>query len=53
MRALHNIDYRGTIRPDHAPSMLGESNATPGYEMKGRLFAAGYLRGLMQGCREK
>jgi mannonate dehydratase len=53
MRALHDIGYRGTIRPDHAPSMLGESNATPGYEMKGRLFAAGYLRGLMQACREK
>ena len=53
MRALHDIDYRGTIRPDHTPSMIGESNATPGYEMQGRLFAAGYLRGLMQACRER
>ncbi len=47
-RALKSIDYRGTVRPDHAPSMAGESNETPGYEMLGRLFAAGYLRGLMQ-----
>ena len=53
MRALHDIDYRGTIRPDHAPSMVGEANLTPGYEMKGRLFAAGYLRGLMQACRKR
>lgn len=47
-RTLKQIGYRGTIRPDHAPSMAGETNETPGYEMLGRLFAAGYLRGLMQ-----
>ncbi len=48
IRTLRDIGYKGTLRPDHAPSMAGESNATPGYEMLGRLFAAGYLRGLMQ-----
>lgn len=48
IRALKETGYQGTLRPDHAPSMAGESNATPGYEMLGRLFAAGYLRGLMQ-----
>jgi mannonate dehydratase len=48
IRALDAIGYRGTIRPDHAPSMAGEDNRTPGYEMLGRLFAAGYLRGVMQ-----
>lgn len=48
IRALKAAGYRGTVRPDHTPSMAGESNATPGYEMLGRLFAAGYLRGLMQ-----
>jgi mannonate dehydratase len=47
-RALKNIGYAGSVRPDHAPSMAGETNDTPGYEMLGRLFAAGYLRGLMQ-----
>ncbi len=47
-RALKAAGYRGTLRPDHAPSMAGETNETPGYEMLGRLFAAGYLRGLMQ-----
>jgi mannonate dehydratase len=48
IRTLQAVGYRGTVRPDHAPSMAGESNATPGYEMLGRLFAAGYLCGLMQ-----
>jgi mannonate dehydratase len=47
-RTLKEINYRGTFRPDHAPSMAGETNETPGYEMLGRLFAAGYLRGLVQ-----
>ena len=48
IRALKEINFQGTLRPDHAPSMAGETNETPGYEMLGRLFAAGYLRGLMQ-----
>jgi mannonate dehydratase len=48
IRVLKGIGYSGTLRPDHAPSMAGETNETPGYEMLGRLFAAGYLRGLMQ-----
>jgi len=48
IRALKAAGYRGTLRPDHAPSMAGETNETPGYEMLGRLFAAGYLRGLIQ-----
>lgn len=48
-RALKEVGYTGSVRPDHAPSMAGETNETPGYEMLGRLFAAGYLRGLMQG----
>jgi mannonate dehydratase len=47
-RALRKGGYTGSVRPDHAPSMAGETNETPGYEMLGRLFAAGYLRGLMQ-----
>ena len=48
IRALKDIGYAGTLRPDHAPIMAGETNETPGYEMLGRLFAAGYLRGLIQ-----
>lgn len=48
MRAYHAIGFQGAIRPDHAPSMAGETNENPGYEMLGRLYAAGYMRGLMQ-----
>jgi mannonate dehydratase len=51
IRTLKEIGYQGTVRPDHAPSMAGETNETPGYEMLGRLFAAGYLRGLMQSAQ--
>ena len=36
------------IRPDHAPTMEGETNAHPGYEMLGRLWALGYMKGLME-----
>ncbi|MDA3798112.1 MAG: mannonate dehydratase [Kiritimatiellae bacterium] len=35
------------IRPDHTPSMAGEDNSNPGYEMQGNLFAVGYMKGLM------
>lgn len=48
IRTLRDVGFQGTIRPDHAPSMAGESNVSPGYEMLGRLYAAGYLKGLMQ-----
>lgn len=47
-RALKETGFTGSVRPDHVPSMSGETNQTPGYEMLGRLFAAGYLRGVMQ-----
>ena len=48
MRTYHEIRFNGVIRPDHAPSMAGETNEHPGYEMLGRLYAAGYMKGLMQ-----
>lgn len=48
MRAYHEIGFTGAIRPDHAPTLAGESNEHPGYEMLGRLYAAGYMKGLMQ-----
>ena len=47
MQTFKKCGFQGTIRPDHAPSMAGETNETPGYEVLGKLFAAGYLRALM------
>lgn len=47
IEAYDDIGFEGVARPDHVPTMAGETNDTPGYEMKGRLFAIGYIRGLM------
>ncbi|MFC7212633.1 mannonate dehydratase [Saliphagus sp. GCM10025334] len=35
------------MRPDHVPTMAGEDNSNPGYHTQGRLFAIGYMRGLL------
>jgi mannonate dehydratase len=48
MRAYREIGFDGPIRPDHVPQLVGEDEGEPGYTMRGRLFAFGYLRGLMQ-----
>lgn len=47
MRAYQEIGYEGPIRPDHVPQMVGEDDGEPGYTMLGRLFAYGYIRGLI------
>lgn len=41
----HNIDV--PIRVDHVPLMAGESQDLAGYTALGRLFAIGYLKGIM------
>lgn len=48
MKAYYDSGFNGVIRPDHVPSMVGEQNTNPGYETKGRLFAIGYMKGLME-----
>jgi len=48
MRAYSEIGFTGPMRPDHVPTMAGETNEQPGYETLGRLFALGYIRGLEQ-----
>jgi len=48
MRAYAEIGFAGPMRPDHVPTMFGETNARPGYETLGRLFAIGYIRGVEQ-----
>ena len=47
MRAYREIGFTGPLRPDHVPQMHGEDEGEPGYTMLGRLFAYGYIRGLM------
>ena len=61
MKAYFEIGFTGPMRPDHVPLLAGESGhyiesqygdgskigPATGYTMMGRLFAVGYMRGLM------
>jgi len=48
MKAYYDIGFAGPIRPDHVPTMAGDSNERAGYSNIGSLYAFGYMRGLMQ-----
>jgi len=48
MRAYRDIGFEGVLRPDHVPTMEGDSNDNPSYSNIGRLFAIGYLKGLRE-----
>jgi len=48
IRAYRDIGFDGVARPDHVPTMEGDSNENAGYSAIGRLFAIGYLKGLRQ-----
>jgi mannonate dehydratase len=49
MQAYRDVGYEGVLRPDHVPTMEGDSNDTPAYSSIGRLFAIGYIKGLREG----
>jgi mannonate dehydratase len=49
MRAYREVGFDGPMRPDHVPQLISEEDGPPGYTMLGRLFAFGYMRGLMHG----
>jgi mannonate dehydratase len=48
LKAYKEVGYEGILRPDHVPTMEGDSNDTPSYSSIGRLFAIGYIKGLRQ-----
>jgi mannonate dehydratase len=48
MEAYRDIGFEGVLRPDHVPTMEGDSNDNPSYSSIGRLFAIGYIKGLRQ-----
>ncbi len=52
IRSLKAAGFSGPIRPDHVPEMEGEVDGEPGYTMLGRLFAFGYIRGLLHGTAD-
>ncbi len=47
LRIYHECGFEGPIRPDHAPTLDGESNDKPGYAMGGKVLAIGYMKGAM------
>jgi mannonate dehydratase len=49
MMAYREVGFSGPIRPDHVPAMAGDDNSRPGYGMPGRIFAIGYMKGLIEG----
>ncbi len=48
MKAYKEIGFEGVLRPDHVPTVEGDSNEQAGYSSFGRLYAIGYIRGLRQ-----
>lgn len=48
MKAYRDIGFDGVLRPDHVPTVEGDSNSNAGYSAFGRLYAIGYIRGLME-----
>ena len=48
IRAYREVGFEGVLRPDHVPTMEGDSNQNPGYSSIGRLFAIGYVKGLRE-----
>jgi mannonate dehydratase len=49
LTVYHECGFSGPMRPDHAPTMEGESNDHPGYAILGKILAIGYMRGIMDG----
>lgn len=55
LKVYHEGGFTGPLRPDHAPAMYGEGQAekfsgglSAGYEMMGKIFAAGYIKGICE-----
>lgn len=46
MKAYRDIGFSGVLRPDHVPTVEGDTNEDAGYSAFGRLYAIGYIRGL-------
>ncbi|MBL8231768.1 MAG: mannonate dehydratase [Bryobacterales bacterium] len=49
LKTYHEVGFKGPMRPDHAPTLDEETNDRPGYAIQGKIFAIGYMKGVMQG----
>ncbi len=50
MKVYKQYGVNVPIRVDHVPTMAGEVSTLPGYDAMGRLFAIGYLKGILEAC---
>lgn len=56
LKHYHKYGFNGPLRPDHAPAMFGETQnsfsggISVGYEITGKLFAAGCIKGACDAC---
>lgn len=48
MQLYHDCGVDVPIRVDHVPTMAGETLTNAGYDALGRLYALGYLKGILQ-----
>jgi mannonate dehydratase len=49
VEAYRGIGFDGLMRSDHVPTLHGEMGSQAGYGVLGRLYAVGYIRGLIEG----
>lgn len=47
-QALYDSGFRGPLRPDHDPILDGETQVEPGYGVTGKIFAIGYIKGILE-----
>jgi len=48
LRHYHDLGINVPIRADHVPTLVGETSRNAGYDALGRLFAIGYLKGILE-----
>mgnify|MGYP002710703965 FL=1 len=48
MSLYHRWGIDVPVRVDHVPTMAGEKLQNAGYDALGRLYAIGYLRGIIE-----
>lgn len=53
MKTYIDIGFTGPLTPDIVPALAGDNNQNPGYSALGNLYAAGYIRGLIEAIDKK
>jgi mannonate dehydratase len=51
VRAYLDIEFDGPLRCDHTPTLEGDQAEYPGYSHNARLFAIGYIKGLIEAVK--